>query len=159
MPQSAEHLKEEGWIYQSCGFPLVATAPWGLPGLRSKGRAGAAGPEAHPCMKIFRDPGEKGDQNSGGGREKEGFSEEKPLRRYRQEQRWDHSTDQLYLSFPVKFLLQGSSLDGQTGLPEQAYKATAHEARSSALSELTLPLKTFLRARPLDCNLTLLLVA
>lgn len=73
MPQSAEHLKEEGWIYQSCGFPLVATAPWGLPGLRSKGRAGAAGPEAHPCMKIFRDPGEKGDQNSGGGREKEGF--------------------------------------------------------------------------------------
>lgn len=43
-----------------------------LPGLLSKGRAGAAGPEAHPCMKIFRDPGEKGDQNSGGGREKEG---------------------------------------------------------------------------------------
>lgn len=59
VPQSTKHLKEEGWTYRSCGFPLVATALWGLPGLHSKGRAGASGPAAHPCMKLFRDPGER----------------------------------------------------------------------------------------------------
>lgn len=37
-----KHLKEEGWIYQSHGFPLVAIIPWGLCGLHSKGRAGAS---------------------------------------------------------------------------------------------------------------------
>lgn len=157
MPQSAEHLKEEGWIYQSCGFPLLATAPWGLPGLCSKGRAGATGPEAHPCMKIFRDPGEKGDQNSGGGREKEGVEATQKIQTGA-EMGSEHRPAVSFISSEI------SAPRVQPGLaarrpPEQAYKATAYEARSSAVSELTLPSKTFLRARPLDCNPTLLLVA
>lgn len=37
-----KHLKEEGWSYQSHGFPLGAIIPWGPCGLHSKGSAGAS---------------------------------------------------------------------------------------------------------------------
>lgn len=66
-------MKEEGRTYQGCGFALVATVPWGPCGLHSKGRAGASGLDAHPCVgKLFRDSGQTADQNYGSGRGKGG---------------------------------------------------------------------------------------
>lgn len=95
-----KHLKEEGWIYQSRGFPLVAIVPWGLCGLHSKGRAGASGLDANPCIgKLFRDSGQTVDQSDGSGREKGGGGSPSGDR---EEQRWDESTAQLcFLSFPM----------------------------------------------------------
>ena len=93
-----KNFKEEGWICQSRGFPLVAMIPWALCGLHLDGRAGASGLDTHLCIeKLFRDSGQIADQNDGSGNEKGGGGSPSGDG---EEQRWDESTAQLYfLSF------------------------------------------------------------